>query len=209
MTIALDAHPAAAWDAPCRNHPLIRIRALAAPELREAQEAAAEAAPPDLYGQMIHGRLLMQCAERFKELRRVSLEAAVLADAAIAQGDAAGGLEALGIARSALEALAEESQFGRARKQALLTEEDPVAARALARFHRWLAEPHRQVAARALVEWPGVLRAGFTVADALAALGPTPTDVVGYEGAGLAEEIVGHLTARALGDRGKGLSAPQ
>jgi len=209
VSIALDAHPAAAWAAPCRNHPLIRIRALSAPEMREAQEAAAEAAPPDLYGQMIHGRLLMQCAERFKELRRISIESAVLADSAMAQGDAAASLEALAIARKALEALADESQFGRARAQALLTEEDPVAARALARFHRWLAEPHRQVAARALVEWPGVLRAGFTVADALAALGPTPTDVVGYEGAGLAEEIVGHLTARALGDRGKELSAPR
>lgn len=209
MTIALDAHPAAAWAAPCRDHPLIRIRALTAQELREAQDAAAEAAPPDLYGQMMHGRLLMQCAERFKELRRISIESAVLADVAMAQGETAASLEALGVARRALEALADESQFGRARAQALLTEEEPTAARALARFHRWLAEPHRQVAARALVEWPGVLRAGFTVADALAALGPTPTDVVGYEGAGVAEEIVGHLTARALGDRGKGLSAPR
>ncbi len=208
MTTALDAHPAAAWDAPCREHPLIRIRALTAQELREAQAAAAESAPPDLYGQMMHGRLLMQCAQRLDDLRRISIEAAKIADVATVAGDPTAALEALQIARRSLEALKEEHTSGRPRAMALLAEEDPLAHKALGRFHRYMTEPHRQVAARALVAWPGVLSPGFTVADALAALGPTADDPIGYTGAGVAEEIVGHLTGRALGERGKEHSAP-
>ena len=207
MSIALSAHPSAAWPLAVGGH-AIRIRALTSAEMLEAQEAAARSAPPDLYGQTIYARLHLDHAQRMMDLRGISLEAAKLANAAAAEGAAGEAMRALELSDKALKNLTRECSEGLGRMEALLREEDPTAAAALDRFTLHLTAPHRQLAARALVEWPGRLAPGFSVADALAALGPNAADPMGLDGLMVAEAVVQSLTGRALGERGKGRFAP-
>jgi len=205
MSIALSAHPSAAWPLTVGGH-AIRIRALTSAEMLEAQEAAAMPAP--LYGQTVYARLRLDHAQRGMDLRGISLEAAKLANALIAEGNVDDAVRALELSDKALKNLTRERSEGLGRMEALLREEDPVAAAELDRFTLHLTAPHRQLAARALVEWPGRLAPGFSLADALAALSPSAADPMGLDGLMVAEAVVQSLTGRALGERGKGRFAP-
>jgi len=204
MSIALSAHPSAAWPLTVGGH-AIRIRALTSAEMLEVQEVAAKPAP--LYGQTVYARLRLDHAQRGMDLRGISLEAAKLANALIAEGNVDEAVRALELSDKALKNLTRERSEGLGRMEALLREEDPVAAAELDRFTLHLTAPHRQLAARALVEWPGRLAPGFSVADALAALSPSAADPMGLDGLMVAEAVVQSLTGRALGERGKGRSA--
>lgn len=205
--IALSAHPSAAWPVSVGGH-TVRIRALTAAEMLEAQEAAARSAPLDMYGQTVYARLHFDHAQRMMDLRAISLEAAKLANEAVTGGDTIEAVRALELSDAALKNLIRERAEGLGRMEALLRAEDPTAASALDRFALYLCAPHRQLAARALVDWPGRLAPGFSLADALAVLSPSAADPIGLDGLMVAEAVVQSLTGRALGDRGKGRSVP-
>lgn len=203
--IALDAHPSQAWPVETPAGTLL-IRALSGPEMRAAADAAKATAPLDQYGQIIHTRLRLESGQRGIDLRRIAMEAASLANDC-AHADPIQAMEALGVANDARLAMERHQREGLACAEALLRESDQVAAHALDRFDAYLTEPHRQVAARAIVSWPDRLKPGFTVADALDAMGPTATDPTGFDGAAVALRIRDSLVGRALGERGKGPSA--
>jgi hypothetical protein len=205
------------WAAPCKGHPGIRVRAISREERAAARAAASDpdtGAPPDAFGERLYLLAVAKNSERLAELLMLAREAATIADELVGRVKAGEAemaepaVRAVDLASRATTAVITEQRLGRVRAEAELKEEDPLAARALARFEAWLVRPHLEVAARAITAWPtapGPIGTPDQVLDCLLNL---PDDPSGFGGQSLALEVADHLSGRALGDRGKGRSAP-